>query len=198
MISDLNQFDKFFKKGRIYKFYANQGGNGVLCEDIGVAAALMCHAIKYVDRKVQKDYKPGKFAGTAGGFIKQSGEKIFLFDIRGDVKELSERRMLFHASLHRSDRSEFKYNMNFLLEELEVAKRVDESGSKSYAMKGNGNEKAEVQGAESLSPDGGSAAAGAAGFVIPAPACNDPGIRKEAPRRGGDPGIERKADGGGR
>lgn len=186
MTIDLNQKNKFFKKGRIYTFGPNQGGTGILCEDINVAAALMCHAIKYVDRKVLKEYQPGKFAGTALGFVKNSGQKIFLFDIRGDVRELSERRRLFHAGVHVSIDVEFKENREFLLDALKVAERVAETGQKSYAMKGpgNGNEEAEVQGAESLPADGGSADAGADSGAVPAPQ-GDAGCAEEEAVGGG-------------
>ena len=186
MTIELNQFSKFFKKGRIYTFGPNPGGTGILCEDINVAAALLCHSIKYADRKVLKEYKPGKFADAHPGFLKKSGELIFLFDIRGDVRELSERQKLFHLGVHVSANKEFKENREFLLDALKVAKRVAETGKKSFPVKGpgNGNEEAEVQGAQSLPSDGGSADAESDGGAVPA-SQGDAGCAEEEAAGGG-------------
>jgi hypothetical protein len=98
----------------------------VECEDIAIAASLLSHGYKYVDRKIVKDYAPGKFAGTLLGRVKDTGFKVFVFVIQGDPLELFERRNLFHCGAHLVDPMEFQKNRAMLIGAMKDAKTKSE------------------------------------------------------------------------
>jgi hypothetical protein len=115
-----------WKSGRHYIFKVNPNGGTVECEDIFIAASLLCHGYKYVDRKIVQDYTPGKFAGTLLGKVRGTGERIFVFIIQGDVGELFERKNLFHCGAHLVDPMELRKARSLLMDALADAKQKAE------------------------------------------------------------------------
>lgn len=137
-------------------FVPNPPGTGVLCEDIGVAAALLCHGAVIVDNRVRQRFKPGKFRDAHPGFFTGQNETIFLFEILGDFADFEKRRKLFHSGLLFVSPQDYKGEREYLLDAIKVARGKAEKGSVMFPVKGsgNGNGEGEVQGAESVRPDG--------------------------------------------
>jgi hypothetical protein len=124
---------KGWQGGRQRLFKINKEGGSVEVEDIWIAAALMSHSCRWVDYKVTTEYKPGKFAGTLLGRVKQSGELIFLFIIQGDPETLWERKQLFHRGALYVDAGDIRKNRNFLLDALTEARRQAEAHEKNLS-----------------------------------------------------------------
>lgn len=112
------------RAGRHYIFQPRD--NAVAVEDIFIAASLLCRGHQYNAGRIEREFVPGQFSGTDLGRITSTGEKVFLFIIRGDVTELTFRKRLIHKGAHLIDTSEFKVARSRLLDELTEAKRAAE------------------------------------------------------------------------
>jgi len=112
-----------FSFGREYIFGVDKDNKYVECEDIFIAASLLCHAARWENGQFTKEYKPGRFAGTSIGRVTETGRIVFIFRIEGNAAELWERKQLFHAGAHWVDPAELKRCRNFLMDALTEAKR---------------------------------------------------------------------------
>ena len=110
-----------FARGRQYLFTLSD--KSISTDSIWLAATMLCHGTKRVAGKDEKEYKPGRFAGTKLGRIAKTGEQIFAFEIEGDPRDLHERRLLFHAGAYRVDPVELESRRNFLMDALSIARQ---------------------------------------------------------------------------
>lgn len=141
MRSDI--FDKKnWKRGRHYRFIARPGEGCVLCQDINIAAALLCKAGEIEwdkDRKsfnLKRVFQPASFAGVEIGREKGSDKTLFFFKIAGSIQALNFRRHLFHAGLHWTDSAEFRSTRERLLDALREAKLRDRDKTYIPVMRG--------------------------------------------------------------
>jgi hypothetical protein len=114
-----------WRRGRQYIFKVNK--DSVECEDIFIAASLLCRGYKYVAGKLEREYDPATFAGTFWGKDKTNGWYVFVFRLMGNSTELFERKNLFHAGAHLVDPADLRKNRSRLMDALRDAKEKVET-----------------------------------------------------------------------
>lgn len=141
-----------WQKKRQYLFMARASDGCVLCQDLNIAAALLCRGveIKWNAQQnqfdVRRQFPAGAFEGIEIGRLKaENNRKVFFFKIRGDLQELSLRRNLFHAGLHWTDNNEYRLCRERLLDALTEAKESDRQKTYIPIVSGGRNEDGDGQ-----------------------------------------------------
>ena len=116
------------KRQRFYTFEQNPGGPGVVCEDLTVAAVLLCNSFERANKVNGEEFPAATFAGTLHARNTGTGEKIFLFVITGDTVSLFRRQRLFHAGALRVDPLEYRKRRSYLMDALADAKQGEAVG----------------------------------------------------------------------
>jgi hypothetical protein len=142
-----------FKRERIYTFEQNPGGPGVICEDITVAATLLCDTFERVNKVDKEEFPAARFAGTLHARDTKSGEKIFLFVIIGDTVSLFRRQRLFHGGALRVDPKDYKAKRSYLMDALADAKDGEAVGRRMIPFKETIHA-GKIQGQDSVCPVG--------------------------------------------
>lgn len=119
----------FWNRGRQYIFKVNK--DSVECEDIFIAASLLCRGYKYIAGRIEREYDPGKFAGTLLGIEKNTRQHLYVFIIQGNTAELFERKNLFHCGAHLVDPADLRKNRSLLMDALRNAKQISEMEDKA-------------------------------------------------------------------
>lgn len=143
-----SSFNKDFPRARPRLFLVRMNEGCVLCEDINIAAELLCHGTEaYWDNREGKfqiiqHFESGVFQGAVLLKFKnrRTGRegKAITFKISGNPEELNYRRKLFHASRHLSDGNTRRYHRERLLDALREAQKADEEKSYVPIIKGGG------------------------------------------------------------